>query len=244
MPTVAFGITKLFSFPDEIAAGIILVGSCPNGLASNVMTYLAKANLALSVTLTAISTLMAPFVTPMFMQWLGGQYVPVDFWAMLWDIVKITILPIGAGLIFNLLLHGRFKVLDSIMPLLSMGGIALIIVVITANGRNNLLIVGPLLILAVLIHNMSGYVLGYWTSRGLLRMSEFDSRTIAIEVGLQNAGLASGLANAMGKMATVGLAAAVFGPMMNITGSTLALWWRSRPLPESQTEKLAGATGQ
>jgi BASS family bile acid:Na+ symporter len=244
MPTVALAITKIFSFPAEIAAGIILVGSCPNGLASNVMTYLAKANLALSVTLTAISTLMAPFVTPMFMQWLGGQYVPVDFWAMLWDIVKITILPIGAGLIFNFFLHGKFKVLDSIMPLLSMGGIALIIVVITANGRNNLLVVGPMLILAVLIHNLSGYVLGYWTSRGLLRMSEFDSRTIAIEVGLQNAGLASGLANAMGKMATVGLAAAVFGPMMNITGSTLALWWRSRPLPEAQPEELAEVTGQ
>jgi len=169
----------------------------------------------------------------MFMQWLGGQYVPVDFWAMLWDIVKITIIPICAGLLFNHFLYGKFKVLDSIMPMLSMGGIALIIVVITANGRNNLLVVGPLLILAVLLHNLSGYFLGYWTSRGILRMSEFDSRTIAIEVGLQNAGLASGLALAMGKMSTVGLAAAVFGPTMNITGSTLALWWRSHPIEPS-----------
>lgn len=236
MPAVAFIITRIFSFPDEIAAGIILVGSCPNGLASNVMTYLAKANLALSVTLTAISTFIAPFVTPMFMQVLGGQYVPVDFWAMLWDIVKITIIPISAGLVFNHFLHGKFKVLDNIMPLLSMGGIALIIVVITASGRANLLIVGPLLIVAVLLHNLSGYILGYWTARGLLRMSEVDSRTIAIEVGLQNAGLASGLANAMGKMSTVGLAAAVFGPTMNITGSTLALWWRSRPIEPSPSE--------
>jgi len=237
MPFVAFIITAIFSFPPEIAAGIILVGSCPNGLASNVMTYLAKANLALSVTLTAISTFMAPFVTPMFMQWLGGQYVEVDTMKMLLDIVYITIIPIVAGLIFNHFLHGKFKVLDSIMPLLSMGGIALIIVVITANGRDNLLAVGPLLVVAVLMHNVSGYILGYWSSKWLLKMPEVDCRTIAIEVGLQNAGLASGLANAMGKMSTVGLAAAVFGPVMNITGSTLALWFRSKPIQESSLEK-------
>ncbi len=234
MPVVAFIITLIFPFPPEIAAGIILVGSCPNGLASNVMTYLAKANLALSVTLTAISTLLSPFVTPMFMRLLGGQYVEVDVVKMLLDIVYITIIPIVAGLVFNHFLHGKFKILDSIMPLLSMGGIALIIVVITASGRDNLLAVGPLLIVAVLMHNLSGYFLGYWSSRWLLRMPEVDCRTIAIEVGLQNAGLASGLANNMGKMATVGLAAAVFGPVMNITGSTLALWWRSKPIKEEE----------
>jgi len=230
MPLVAFVITLIFPFPPEIAAGIILVGSCPNGLASNVMTYLAKANLALSVTLTAISTFLAPFVTPMFMRLLGGQYIDVDVLKMLRDIVYITIIPIVAGLIFNYFLHGKFKVLDKIMPLLSMGGIALIIVVITATGRDNLLTVGPLLLVAVLIHNMSGYFLGYWSSRLILRMPEIDCRTIAIEVGLQNAGLASGLANTMGQIASVGLAAAVFGPVMNITGSTLALWWRSKPI--------------
>lgn len=238
MPLVAFLITQIFSFPPEIAAGIILVGSCPNGLASNVMTYLAKANLALSVTLTAISTLLAPFVTPMFMQLLGGQFVEVDTMKMLLDIVYITIIPIIAGLVFNHFLHGKFKALDNIMPLLSMGGIALIIVVITASGRDNLLTVGPLLIVAVLMHNISGYVLGYASSRWLLRMPEVDSRTIAIEVGLQNAGLASGLANAMGKITTVGLAAAVFGPVMNITGSTLALWFRSKPIPETEQNKI------
>jgi BASS family bile acid:Na+ symporter len=238
MPMVAFVITLIFVFPPEIAAGIILVGSCPNGLASNVMTYLAKANLALSVTLTAISTFLAPFVTPMFMQMLGGQYIAVDAGKMLLDIVYITIIPIVAGLIFNHFLHGKFKILDSIMPLLSMVGIALIIVVITASGRDNLLAVGPLLLVAVLIHNLSGYFLGYWSSRILLRMPEIDCRTIAIEVGLQNAGLASGLANTMGKITTVGLAAAVFGPVMNITGSTLALWWRSKPVVGSRGTEL------
>jgi BASS family bile acid:Na+ symporter len=233
MPLVAFTITKALSFPDEIAAGIILIGSCPNGLASNVMTYLARANLALSVTLTAISTFLAPFVTPFFMSLLAGQYVEIDFWAMVWDITKIVIIPVTAGLIFNHFLHGRFNKLDDIMPLISMAGIGLIIVVITSAGRNDLLVVGPKLILAVLIHNISGYFLGYWSARAL-RMGEKDCRTIAIEVGLQNAGLGSGLALAMGKLSTVGLAAAIFAPVMNITGSSLALWWRGRPLPEKE----------
>jgi BASS family bile acid:Na+ symporter len=229
MPAIAFTITRIFSFPDEIAAGIILIGSCPNGLASNVMTYLARANLALSVTLTAISTFIAPFVTPFFMQLLAGQYVEVDFWKMMMDILEITIIPIVAGLVFNYFLAGKFKAIDTIMPVFSMFAIALIIVVITAIGRNELLVVGPMLILAVFIHNMSGYFLGYWSGR-LLRMKEKDCRTIAIEVGMQNGGLASAIALTMGK--TVGLAAAIFGPMMNITGSSLALWWRSRPLPD------------
>ncbi|HEY0771831.1 MAG TPA: bile acid:sodium symporter family protein, partial [Sphingobacteriaceae bacterium] len=124
--------------------------------------------------------------------------------------------------------------LDEIMPVVSMAGIALIIVVITSAGRDSLLVVGPMLILAVLMHNMSGYFLGYWSARAL-RMNEKDCRTIAIEVGLQNAGLGSSLALALGKLATVGLAAAIFAPVMNITGSSLALWWRNKPLAEENS---------
>jgi bile acid:Na+ symporter, BASS family len=235
MPFVGWGITKIFTFPPEVAAGIILVGSCPSGLASNVMSYLARANLALSVTLTAIATLLAPIMTPFYMNLLAGQYVEVKFWNMVMDIVKIIILPIGIGLLFNHFFHGRFKWLDQIMPLISMVSIGLIIVIITSAGRDGLLTVGPLLILATLIHNTSGYILGYWSGR-LFRMPERDCRTIAIEVGLQNGGLASGLALAMGKLATVGLAPAVFGPMMNITGSSLALWWRSKP-PQDEVQE-------
>lgn len=231
MPLVAYLITRIFSFPDEVAAGIILIGSCPNGLASNVMTYLARANLALSVTLTAISTFISPVVTPLFMQLLAGQYVEIDFWTMVWDITKIVIIPVCAGLAFNRFVHGRFKILDNVMPAVSMLGIALIIVVITAAGRDALLVVGGYLILAVLIHNMSGYFFGYWSAR-MLKMNEKDCRTIAIEVGLQNAGLGSSLALAMGKLSTVGLAPAIFAPVMNVTGSSLALWWRARQLPD------------
>lgn len=227
MPTVGWTLTKIFSFPPEIAAGIILIGSCPSGLASNVMSYLARANVALSVTLTALATLLAPLFTPLLMELLAGQYVAIDFWGMVVDITKIIIVPVGMGLIFNHFLHGRFKVLDAIMPVISMIGIGLIIVVITSAGRNDLMVVGPLLILACLIHNVTGYSLGYWLSRAL-GMPETDCRTVALEVGLQNAGLGSGLALAMGKLSTVGLAPAIFSPIMNSTGSSLALWWRAR----------------
>lgn len=235
MPLVGWSITKAFAFPPEVAAGIILVGSCPSGLASNVMSYLAKANLALSVSLTAVATVLAPLMTPFLMQQLAGQYVPVEFWSMLWDITKIVIIPIIGGLVFNHFLHGKAAWLDKAMPIVSMAGIGIIITIITAAGRDSLLTIGLLLIFASLLHNLTGYGLGYLFSR-LLRMPEQDCRTIALEVGMQNGGLASGLALTMGKLATVGLAPAVFGPLMNITGSSLATWWGSRP-PAGEKEE-------
>ncbi|RYZ48863.1 MAG: bile acid:sodium symporter family protein [Sphingobacteriales bacterium] len=230
MPLVGFGVANLFNFPPEIAAGIILVGCCPSGLASNVMSFLARANLALSVSVTTISTLLAPFITPLLMRLLGGSFIDIDFWAMMWDITKIVILPIVGGLAFHYLLHGKFSWLDKAMPILSMAGIALIITVITAAGRDSLLKVGGLLILATFIHNIAGFFLGYWSGR-IMKFPEKDCRTIALEVGMQNAGLASGIALTMGKLATVGLAPAIFGPTMNITGSFLSSWWHSR-IPE------------
>ncbi|HWN88787.1 MAG TPA: bile acid:sodium symporter family protein [Chitinophagaceae bacterium] len=235
MPLVGFAVANLFNFPSEIAAGIILVGCCPSGLASNVMSYLARANLALSVSVTTISTLLAPFLTPLLMRWLGGSFIEINFWGMVWDITKIVILPVTAGLAFHYLIHGKFKWLDKAMPLLSMGGIAFIITIITAAGRDNLLKVGALLIVATFIHNLAGYFFGYWSAR-LLKFKEKDSRTIALEVGMQNAGLASGLALSMGKLATAGLAPAIFGPVMNVTGSTLASWWHNR-IPKEDLEE-------
>ncbi|OQP44498.1 bile acid:sodium symporter [Niastella yeongjuensis] len=228
MPLVGFTLASLFNFPNEIAAGIILVGCCPSGLASNVMCYLAKGNLALSVSVTTISTMLAPFLTPLLMRLLGGSFVVIDFWSMAWDITKIVIIPVAAGLAFHYLVRGKFKWLDKAMPLVSMAGIALILVVITAAGRDNLLQVGILLLIATILHNVLGYVLGYWSAR-LLQFHERDCRTIALEVGMQNAGLASGLALAMGKLATAGLAPAIFGPVMNISGSSLASWWHNHP---------------
>lgn len=228
MPFVGFTIAHTFNFPPEIAAGIILIGCVPSGLASNVMNYIANANVALSITVTAVATLLAPLMTPILMKMLAGQFVSVDFLTMMWDIIKMVILPICAGLLYNYFLGGKFAWLDKAMPVVSMVSIALIITIITAAGRDSLLAVGPLLVLAVLIHNLSGFSLGYFVSK-LFKLDEKSCRTIAIEVGLQNGGLASGLALQMGKVATVGLAPAIFGPLMNITGSSLATWWRSKP---------------
>jgi BASS family bile acid:Na+ symporter len=228
MPLIGFTLARLSGLPPEIAAGIILIGCSPNGMASNVISYLAKANLALSITITAVSTMLAPFVTPFLMKGLAGAFVRINALNMMWDIIKMVIIPIGAGILFNKLLSGKAKWLDKAMPLVSMFGIAFIIVIITAAGRNSLLTIGPVLVLFVLIHNLSGYTLGYWTGR-LFKMDERDCRTMAIEVGMQNGGLASGLAKEMGKMATVGLAPAIFGPLMNVTGSILASWWHRKP---------------
>lgn len=237
MPFVGFFLASMTDFPPEIAAGIILIGCSPSGMASNVMSYLAKANLALSITITAMTTLLAPFVTPLLMGLLAGAFIEINILDMMWDIIKMVIIPIGAGLLFNKLLSGRAKWLDDAMPLVSMFGIAFIIVIITAAGRDSLLDIGGILILVVLAHNLTGYFLGYWAAK-MLKMNERDCRTIAIEVGMQNGGLASGIAKEMGKIATVGLAPAVFGPLMNITGSVLASYWHRKPPKDSQGDVL------
>jgi BASS family bile acid:Na+ symporter len=295
MPLVGFCIAGLFNFPPEISAGIILIGCVPSGLASNVMSFLAKANLALAVTVGAISTLLSPLVTPLLMKWLGGQYIEVKFWSMMLDILNMIILPIVAGFIFNLfskgketrksiviqlisymliillttlvyvkskdaglssfvvqfaksmgwffflpmiiakilsnIITGDNKYMEKILSLISMAGIAVIVTIITASGRDSLLKVGALLLVTSLLHNIAGYTLGYGLS-WLVGMPEKDRRTIAFEVGMQNGGLASGLALQMGKVATVGLAPAIFGPLMNVTGSVLANFWRGKPVNE------------
>lgn len=237
MPLIGYTLANLSGFPPEIAAGIILIGCSPNGMASNVMSYMAKANLPLSITITAVSTLLSPLVTPLLMKALAGAFVEINLLDMMWDILKMVILPIGFGLLFNKVLHGKIAWLDHFMPKMSMGGIALIIAIITAAGRDSLLSIGPQLILLVLIHNLCGYLFGYGCGR-LFKMTEKDCRTMAIEVGMQNGGLASGIAKEMGKLATVGLAPAIFGPLMNITGSLLASYWQQKPLPEEKGTAL------
>ena len=230
MPFLGFGIAKMFNFPPEIAAGIILIGSSPSGLASNVMAYIAKANVALSITITSCATLLAPFLTPFFMKFLGGGYINIDVWKMMWDITKIVILPILLGVGINALLPALSKRLQKVLPLISMAGIGFVIVTVTAAGHESLATVGGLLLVAVLLHNLGGFVIGYFSSKLLFKLPEQDCRTVAIEVGLQNGGLASALAVQMGKIATVGLASALFGPLMNITGSLLASFWATRPV--------------
>ena len=239
MPVVGYTLATSFGFPPEVAAGVILVGCSPSGLASNVMAYIAKANVALSLTITAVATLLAPLLTPALMKWLAGEMVEVDFLKMMVDILKMIILPIGLGLLVNYIFRKQAVWLNRYMPLVSMIGIALIICIITAAGRESLLRIGVALVACTLIHNLLGYALGYGMAK-LMRLPEQDCRTVSLEVGLQNGGLASGLALQMGKVATVGLAPALFGPIMNITGSILASFWGKKPadLPEAAAAEM------
>ena len=203
------------------------------------MAFLANANVALSITITSIATLLAPFLTPLMMKFFAGEFIEIDVFAMMWSIVKMIIIPIGAGLLFNKLLGSKVKRLYSAMPLIRMLAIGLIITIITAAGRDTLLDIGGILMVLVLIHNVFGYFLGYWYAK-FFKMSEKDARTIAIEVGMQNGGLASGIANSLGKIATMGLAPAVFGPLMNITGSILASYWHGKPTEEKSEPAIIG----
>ncbi len=228
MPFVGFGLAYAFNLPPEIAAGLVLVGCSPSGLASNVMAFIAKANVAMSVTMTAFSTLLAPLLTPVLMKMLAGEMVEIDIPAMMWSMTKIVLLPVLAGLVFHHLIYHRLKWLDRVMPLVSMVGILIMTVLTVAIGRDKLMQVGPLLIVACMIHSTAGFTLGYFVCR-LLGRDQLTCRTIALEVGLQNSGMAAGLAKSLGKVATLGLVPIVFGPVMNIIASILANWWRTHP---------------
>ncbi|ADB36166.1 bile acid:sodium symporter family protein [Spirosoma linguale] len=246
MPLLGYTLANVFKFPPEIAAGVVLIGCSPSGLASNVMCFIAKANVPLSITVTTLSTLLAPFLMPALMTLLAGQFIEISFWKMMVEIMEIVILPVLVGLALNRIFHKSAVMLNRVMPLISMGGIVLIVAIITAAGRDSLLTVGWTLALCVLIHNLTGFTLGYWSAR-LFGLDEQSSRTVAIEVGLQNGGLASGIAVQMGKVATVGLAPALFGPIMNTTGSLLATYWSQNPPKDvalSETTPIQSVSSQ
>ncbi|MGL4630570.1 MAG: bile acid:sodium symporter family protein [Leadbetterella sp.] len=227
MPLLGFGLASMFDFDAEISAGIVLIGCSPSGLASNVMAMLSKANVALSITITTLATLLAPVLTPALMKLLGGGMVQIEFWDMFIDMIKLVLLPVGLGVILKVTLPSLVKKIEAYLPLISMVGIAYIVVVVTAGGNAALNKVGFLLIFVVFLHNVFGFFLGYVSAK-LLNMNEADARAVSLEVGMQNGGLASSLANEMGKLATLGLAASIFAPLMNITGSILSNYWANK----------------
>ncbi len=230
MPFLGYTLANAFGFDGEIAAGVILIGCSPSGLASNVMAYIAKANVALSITITSLATLLAPFITPTLMKLLAGQYIEIQLISMMIDVAKMVFLPIALGLIVNKVFSKHKDLLNTLLPKLSMIGIIMIISIITAAGRKSILELGATLLLCTLLHNLLGYTLGYYGAK-IFKLNEQDCRTVAIEVGMQNGGLASGIAVKMGKIGTVGLAAALFGPIMNISGSLLATYWGKKDIP-------------
>ena len=303
MPLLGITLAKAFGLPNEIAAGVVLIGSCSSGLASNVMVYMAKGNLALSVTLTTVATLLAPLITPLWMKLLAGELVEVSFARLMINVIKIVVVPIGAAFVHDLLTylsikgkqltHGaavmggcwivalvywqfrgqlvspnadvlvlsgffcgaisigvayhyvviRWSQVDKLMPIVSMFGIVYFTLVTTAAGRDALVEVGLWLLMVAVLHNLLGYCFGYGLSRAM-GLDAMAARTVALEVGLQNGGMASGLAGAMGKLGTVGLAAAIFSPWMNVSGSVLANHWRRHPVASPKRELSAQNAGK
>ena len=235
MPVVGFLLAKSFGFSGELAAGCVLVGSVAGGTASNVVAFLAKADVALSVAMTCCSTLLSPFVTPFAMKLLAGRFVEIDAMKMMVEILKVVIVPIAAGGLVHGLLRRQFDahkaLFDRILSVLSMAGICFTILALTAPSRDTFASAGVAIIAAAVAHNSIGYVSGYWLTRLAGRfasLGEAEARTVAIEVGMQNGGMAAALAVGVLGSAVAALPANVFSIWMNFSGSVLASFWSKR----------------
>ena len=220
MPLLAWGLAIIFQLPPELAAGMILVGTCPGGTASNVMTYLAKGDLALSVSITMAATLLAPFLTPLLTWKLAGAWIEVSLSAMMLSIAQVVIAPILLGIVLNHFFAETVKRIVKILPLVSIVAILLILGGVVAVNAEKILATGLLLMLAVVCHNLLGYGLGFGAAK-IFKLNMAKAKAVSIEVGMQNSGLAVSLA-----MIHFGAAAAIPGAMFsvwhNISGSMLA----------------------
>lgn len=227
MPLLAVGIAWALQLPPALAAGVILVGCAPGGTSSNVVTFLAKGDTALSVTMTAVSTLLAPIMTPMLTLWLAGSYMPVDAGSMAMSIVKIVLVPIVLGLVIRLVIPSVVKAIEPILPWISVLGITGVVIAVIPGSHGALMTAGLTVFLAVILHNLLGYALGYLTGRATKR-SDKQSRTMAVEVGMQNSGLAAGLA-AQYFTPEAALPAAIFSTWHNVSGAIFAAISRRNP---------------
>ena len=226
MPFVAWGVAGVMGLSPELTAGLILVGSCPGGTASNVICYLARADVALSITLTSFSTLLAVLATPLLTELYAGQSIEVDVTGMILSILRVVIVPVSLGVAVNRLLGTRLDRFSRAFPLVSVAAIVLIIAIIVALNRDRVLETTAPVLLAVALHNGIGLLAGY----GLTRLAGFDRtrcRTLAIEVGMQNSGLGVVLATQFFSPLAA-LPGAIFSIWHNLSGSLLAAWW-SRP---------------
>ena len=226
MPFAAWLVAVALGLPPYIMAGLVLVGACPGGTASNVVCYLARGDVALSITLTTVSTFLAILLTPLITWLYVGQKVPVPVESMLWSIFKIVLLPVSLGVLINSLFGRRLSVIKHLFPLVSVFAIVVIIAIIVALNKSNLATMGAAVALAVVLHNLFGLITGYWIPR-LLRQDERTCRTLAIEVGMQNSGLGVALA-AKYFSAAAALPGALFSIWHNLSGSMLAGYWSRR----------------
>jgi len=219
-------LTLLIPMSPEVAAGVILVGCCPGGTSSNVMTFMAKGDTALSVACTSVTTLMAPVVTPFLVLMLASEYLPVDAWAMFQSILKVVLLPLALGFAAQRLLPALVRAAVPMLPLVSVTGIVLIVAAVVGASKGAIIQSGAMIFAVVALHNLLGYLIGYLAAR-VAGVDLAGRKAIAIEVGMQNSGLAAALATAYFSPVTA-VPAAIFSVWHNISGAVLASWLARR----------------
>ncbi len=226
MPFLAWALAHIFGLPADLAAGVILVGTCPGGTSSNVMTYLAKGDVALSVSITMTTTILAPIVTPILTWWLAGAWIEISLTAMMISILKMVVVPIVLGIIINSLFRNTVEKGIKVLPLISVVSIVLIVGGVVSVSSQRIMETGLLVMVVVMLHNMLGYTLGYLIGK-VLGMNLAKTKAVSIEVGMQNSGLATSLA-----MLHFGAAAAIPGAIFsvwhNISGSLAANYLASK----------------
>lgn len=235
MPLIGFVIARTLGLSPELTAGVVLLGCCPGGTASNVICYLARGDVALSIMLTSVSTLIAFIMTPLLTWFYIGQTIPVDIYGMFISILQIVIVPVAMGIALNTLLHERIDRIRYAFPALSILIIIFIIAIIMALNKETVVSAGTLVIIGVVMHNLLGLASGYGFSR-MLGLSEIEARTIAFEVGMQNSGLSVALA-IKHFSAAAALPGALFSIWHNISGSFLASYWAGKGTPAVKKEK-------
>lgn len=226
MPSMGWLVATMLQLEPALAAGLILVGCAPGGTASNVVSYLARGNVALSVAMTSVSTLLAPLLTPALALWLAGQYMPVDAGSMAISVVQIVLIPVVLGIFLRMLFNRFVDKISGALPWLSVLAITFVVTVIVAGSAQTIVTAGLLVLVAVVLHNALGLALGYAIGI-LLRVPEDSRRTIAIEVGMQNSGLAGGLAKQYFSPEAA-LPGAVFSVWHNLSGALIAAYWRRK----------------
>ena len=222
MPLLAFSLGRLFGLNDELLVGVVLVGTCPGGTASNVITYLSKGDTALSVGMTSINTLLAPFLTPALTYLYLRTSVSVDVKAMFLSIVQVVVVPIGLGLLINRLFGKYTQRITDVLPSVSVTAICLIVAAVVSHNSGKILSTGLVIFAVVILHNLLGYLCGYLTGI-LFRMDMPRKKAVAIEIGMQNSGLATTLAgSAFPNLAMATVPGAIFSVWHNISGAVLA----------------------
>ncbi|MEH7444067.1 bile acid:sodium symporter family protein [Bacillus sp. JJ1122] len=234
MPSVAFLLAKLMNLPAELAAGLVLLGSVPGGTASNVMVYLAKGNVPLSIAMTSISTLLAPIMTPLILLLLAGQWMPVDAVAMFKSIIQVIILPIVLGLVIKKFFPVAVEKSLTVLPLISVAAIITIVSAVVSGNAATIATSGFLIFTAVMLHNGMGLLLGYFAAK-MAGLDEVNRRAISIEVGMQNSGLGVALATAhFGPLAA--LPSVLAAAWHNISGPILATYWSKKHAVSGEKE--------